>query len=168
MQSSKLHQRLEATVPFRKYPHFIYLRFSSSYFARCTVASEATNYFETKSTLDFAATAKKCVVTRMRGKAVADRFCRSATIEAQLQLEIDSLRHRVDMLREEVELGRERSRMLQKESETTTTTTNHGAVERLKEHIGGLELQCSAADDPTGEKMKGSLITRRLQVDDYQ
>lgn len=105
-------------LPFRESALTLYLApvlTNSCVFLVATISLEALNYHETKSTLEFATTAKKCVITRTKSMQVYERFRKGRAqeaIELQLQQEIETLRQRVELLQEELDIEKQKRELL--------------------------------------------------------
>ncbi|CUG91833.1 kinesin, putative [Bodo saltans] len=151
---------------------------NSYFFLIATISLEASNYSETKSTLDFATTAKKCVITRTRSMQVADRFRTNRAqeaIELQLQQEIETLRQRVELLQAELELEKQ-----QKLSRAATSINLHrrssqaGASDLqqqfIADHVHHLEAQFATLQNllRDREAEKYMLMSRKGLVEDIR
>ncbi|KEG14179.1 putative kinesin [Trypanosoma grayi] len=172
---SVLHAVIKATaedanvLPVRESVLTLYL---ASSLAGCyllliaTVSLEKKNYAETKSSLDFAATAKKCIVRKAKGQP-RDLFmsgaCSFEEVYSHLTREIEILRDRVCTLQEEVNIEKQRSVLVQREENCGTGNANHVKIgaspddavsltcappdnssekSRLRDHVRALERQC--------------------------
>lgn len=188
-------------VPFRESLLTLYLApvLSNSYLCLITtVAPEACFYHETKSSLEFATTAKRCIVTRTRGRAVTDRVGGGKLVELELQQEIETLRHKVEILLEELDLERqkkdwlvdneERKQFMAKlaasaQMDPTDAPPSYAQLQLrgsqpaaqvdlaiIKEHIGFLEHQFTSLQQvlKDREAEKALLISRTSVVEDIK
>lgn len=166
----------EVVIPFRESLLTLYLKPSivDAYLVLvATISLDAASFSETKSSLDFATTAKRCVVSRARATS-SDRLLRRGSIEAanaELLREIETLRHHLDVLQKTVALEKIRKTRLEGErgqsSSPPTSTGGHGPagsmfaspygaaagggsasippeMELLRDHIAQIESRCSS------------------------
>lgn len=128
-----------ANVPIRDNVLTLYLAQSlqdSYMFLVATIAMEAVNLSETKSTLEFALMARKCVVQRMK-TSVGTRDATFDEMQRQLTNEVNMLRVKVEELQRDADLERRRNAVLQGRLEQRSTSTSEAAVQ--EGHIRQLE-----------------------------
>jgi hypothetical protein len=151
----------EVLIPFRESVLTLYLKpaIVDAYLVLVTTISlDPSSFSETKSSLDFATTAKKCVVSRARA-TTSDRLLRRGTIEAanaELQREIETLRHHLDVLQRTVALEKSRKSRLEQEGggrssgqlllATSPSSSSSGPpqMELLRDHIALIDARCSS------------------------
>ena len=135
----------EVLIPFRESLLTLYLKPSivDAYLVLVTTISlDSASFSETKSSLDFATTAKRCVVSRARA-TTSDRLLRRGTIEAanaELQREIETLRNHVDVLQRTVALEKSRKNRLEGQSGVLVPPE----MELLRDRIAQIEQHCAS------------------------
>lgn len=143
---------------------------NSYFFLITTISLEVSNYFETKSTLEFATMAKRCVITRTRSMQVADRFRTNRAqeaIEQQLQQEIETLRQRVELLQAELELEKQQQRG---DGALSVAPQVDPRQQFVTDHVHHLEAQFATLQNllRDREAEKHMLIARKGLVDDIR
>ncbi|ORC92750.1 putative kinesin [Trypanosoma theileri] len=170
---SVLHAVIKATaedayvLPVRESILTLYLAASLSgcyLLLIATVSLEKQNCAETKSSLDFATTAKRCVVTKSKGKPrdfLVSGACSFEETYANLMKEIETLRNRVCTLQEEVYIEKQRSAFMQQKGvsdDVNATRDNETMPDRsaedvkMREHVIALERQCALLQEILRER----------------
>ncbi|KAH9589378.1 Kinesin motor domain [Trypanosoma melophagium] len=171
---SVLHAVIKATaedadvLPVRESILTLYLAASLSgcyLLLIATVSLEKQNFAETKSSLDFAMTAKRCIVTKSKGKPrdfLVSGACSFEETYGNLMKEIEILRNRVCTLQEEVYIEKQRSAITQQKGtsdslnetkkDNETTADQNAEDAKMREHVIALERQCALLQDVLRER----------------
>ncbi|KAH8612107.1 Microtubule binding Kinesin motor domain [Trypanosoma vivax] len=151
-----------------------------------TVSLDKQSAPETKSSLDFATTAKRCTVTKTKTKTrVRDLISRGVssfeeTYERFVR-EIETLRHRVATLQEEVNIGKQLSNLMQRDEKASGSgvvgaTSESNALSREKQILAGDGIvpnentphACEPNDDDETNVMRRHLLALEQQCAIFQ
>ncbi|KAF8282079.1 putative kinesin [Trypanosoma cruzi] len=130
-----------------------------------TVSMEKRDYAETKNSLDFATTAKRCALTKSKSRArdfLMNGINSFEETYTHLMKEVETLRRRVCTLQEEVNIEKQRSAILSKDDSLDKTPEK--AANRCKADDNSMLVE----ENPEAARMRGHVLELERQCAVFQ